>query len=413
METSNRILQVNVNSEHRHPISCPNHDGHIKSVAKEVVTTFDEMLFSGPQAMTGLCYFLRGTCRITKLTLNYPFPLYISFIRYLTDTLEAVPASLQHLHFDVTMIMGLAGTERDFLALASLIRGKFHSLETVDFRGVQISIDDDLSDGVDPLVEALLSIPSMKDVYLGSFSPYVSDVTLLNLCTAPLGYLNLRTFDLSDERMELATRAIEANSTLYQVCLCGEDLTASRGGRAFANMLQNSGSLKKAVLNMNNASNNELASVVLGGYAGASSKLKAGFIVCELETISAETETAMLDMLKRNMYLEQFHIYDYGYEDRDDIIEKGIRLYLKLNTFGRKNLLGNHQATTKDWFNFLIELRSDVSCSFYTLSLNPGLIAAILYVGVDEELAPGIVKTRKRKRLDRAVKFQKSYCGMM
>lgn len=78
---------------------------------------------------------------------------------------------------------------------------------------------------------------------------------------------------------------------------------------------------------------------------------------------------------EKNLTLEHLSYYS-TYDGADEKVNEEIEYYLKLNRLGRKDVLGNPDATRAQWVEKLIALNGDVGALFYFLSMNPALCNA-------------------------------------
>lgn len=301
---------------------------------------------------------------------------------------------------------------------------------------------------LDPLITALLRIPTLKVLLLGgcdvsSLEGSITTGVMEELFhSKTIERLSLVNFSFSLPQVMKITSALENNNRLRHLCIscasmgtnskndtsstsCVTSQQSREGGKALAHMLRMNKTLQKLILYIADLDKNEELNMEIFQGVSSSETLK-GIYLGSLEDISPRSKQALIEMLQTNYVLEEFGfvcanqqvtsgLYPYSY----DII-KEMTLYLRLNKAGRRKLLQNDNASRKQWVDALIDVKNDLGCIYYLLSRNPtALLEPALHSKEGQRATTKSLKRpnitalandfdepiRKRKRLYRASKY--------
>ena len=86
--------------------------------------------------------------------------------------------------------------------------------------------------------------------------------------------------------------------------------------------------------------------------------------------ISKPVREAFQKVLRSNYTLETLFLFDTWN------LKSEIEFYTKLNRLGRNRLLQDHKATRQEWIDLLVQIKDDLDCLFYFLSMNPLLCSS-------------------------------------
>lgn len=282
---------------------------------------------------------------------------------------------------------------------------------------------------LDPLIKALLKLPSLKVLLLGGNDPSslqesVSKSLIIQLFQSKtIERLSLVNFSFSLDQVIEITQALEVNKSLRNLCLsCGnikgfhqdqqqvnastmnnaevpKELEIKQSHRlaveAFATMLRVNQALQKLILYIPNLDQDDELNLELFRAVGESKTLK-GVYLGSLDNASPQGRSALIEMLESNYVLQEF-----GFVCANPGVAAGLRPYsvevmqemallLRLNKAGRGRLLQDDNATLKDWVNALVNVKDDLNSLYYLLSRKPSLI----------DPAP----VRKKQKQDRSAK---------
>ena len=310
------------------------------------------------------------------------------FIHTLTAALQpkANPSSLTHLHLDS---LEINGTASDFFHLAHTVQS-MQSLESVDMAFsafVQVPVPDETRIYLlDPLVQALTTLPLLQKVALYGYEPLgcLHNATLIRLCQmSTLERLHLISFQLDDDHLALIGTVLgtschnskeEEESNLIELHLDCR-LNGQEGCPALANMFRNNKRLKEFSLFCGSLESDNLYTMFDGLGDSVTLERLQLFLKTPFDEASRQSLRAALSK-NTSLITVDLHIPT----SEKELLDEDVSFHTCLNAIGRGRLFSPDEdapPSTATWWDLLMRSKEYPRLSYYFLSLNPAALCCL------------------------------------
>jgi hypothetical protein len=357
----------------------------MSQVEKVLVGITSSFISFSTEGFEGFCNLFQHAPKLRHLNIaGARQTLDIETLVQIIEAVIVIPSNFKILEL---YFLSLTGTNVTWNNLQHCVQTCFPSLE-------EIAIDYDVAIDsnphyFEPTIQALLTIPTLRNFHFGVQDFYLTPATLQRVCRCQnLTKLRVSHLFMEDDHIMALSNALQSNTQLELLLIkvASNLKTPVDCGKALASVLRGNTSLQKLDLRGKNWEMQELFLLeVLEGMRSNSSITDFQLWTSRLYPVtsihlSKPAQKALENMMKDNFTLERF-FNGLSVTSRAGETERTVEHYLGLNKAGRARLLGGRshgqntqQASLEEWMSAIIAVRSCAKSIFYFLSHNPQLL---------------------------------------